>query len=209
MDELLPDGEDEVAGTVFRDMTMLALAGFVAIVMLLLPWLNPEAEDETTTMKAPGRVMVELFWPDDRDADVDLWVEAPGDTLPVGYPHMDDYHFNLLRDDRGTTYDATPINYEIAYTRGIAAGEYTVNVSLYAADPDDRGPVPAEVAVSVIEPDMLSRKVLVTRTITLSREGEEITATRFKLDQNGKLVEGSENDLQKSLIRAFSTHGAR
>ena len=36
---------DEVqSDTVFRDVTLLALSGFVSIVILLLPWLNVRLE---------------------------------------------------------------------------------------------------------------------------------------------------------------------
>ena len=38
---------DEIqSDTVFRDVTLLALSGFVAIVLLLLPWLNLKTRDE-------------------------------------------------------------------------------------------------------------------------------------------------------------------
>jgi hypothetical protein len=36
--------EEDEAGTVFRDVIMLALAGFVAMVILLLPHLNPKGK---------------------------------------------------------------------------------------------------------------------------------------------------------------------
>ena len=79
--------DDESGATVFRDVIMLALAGFVMIVMLLLPHINPRAAEEQET-KSPGNVIVELRWPDHIDADVDLWVEGPGDN-PVGYSNKD------------------------------------------------------------------------------------------------------------------------
>ncbi len=52
-------GEDD-SGTVFRDVIMLALAGFVAIVLLLLPFINPEAKQAAGEAKAPGNVIVEI-----------------------------------------------------------------------------------------------------------------------------------------------------
>ena len=96
------ENELDTADTVFRDMTMLALSGFVIIVLLLLPWLNIVAQDEAT--KEPsGSVIVEVLWPDDRNVDVDLWVKSPDDAA-VGFSNMAGYYFNLLRDDRGTQY---------------------------------------------------------------------------------------------------------
>ena len=63
MDSLDPfDGDD--SGTVFRDVIMLALAGFVAMVILLLPHLNPPGRDAQASTEPPGNVMVEVRWPD-------------------------------------------------------------------------------------------------------------------------------------------------
>ena len=110
------DDSDD-SGTVFRDVIMLVLCGFVAIVILLLPHVNPPA----TAVEAatpPGNVIVELRWPDDSSADVDLWVQAPGDR-PVGYSNKGGLVFNLLRDDLGKYNDPIEINYEVSYSRGI------------------------------------------------------------------------------------------
>ena len=94
-----PDSFDEdFSGTVFRDVILLALLGFVAIVVLLLPHVNPDAEDkEAGVSPASGNVVVEIHWPDGLNTDVDLWVQAPGD-VPVGYSNKGGRIFNLLRD---------------------------------------------------------------------------------------------------------------
>jgi hypothetical protein len=76
--------EEEASGTVFRDVVMLALVGFVAIVIMLLPHLNPPGAKTADNMTPPGKVIVEIRWPDEIDAGVDLWVQAPRD-VPVGY----------------------------------------------------------------------------------------------------------------------------
>lgn len=190
--------EDDAGATVFRDMTLLALAGVVAIVLLLLPWLNPRGEAEVALAPPTGGVVVEAFWPDGLDADVDLWVQAPGDG-PVGYPSMAGEFFNLLRDDLGAVRDATPVNYEIAFTRGIAPGEHTANVHLYRAAPDGR-PVPVTVAVSAVRPGRRAREPLLQRDYTLDSEGQEITAARFAMTADGELVPGSVHFLPRSLL---------
>jgi hypothetical protein len=61
---------------------------------------------ETDGVTAPGNVAVEMQWPDKLDADVDLWVQAPGDA-PVGYSNKSGRVFNLLRDDLGKAQDMT------------------------------------------------------------------------------------------------------
>ena len=181
------ENELDTADTVFRDMTMLALSGFVIIVLLLLPWLNIVAQDEAT--KEPsGSVIVEVLWPDDRNVDVDLWVKSPDDAA-VGFSNMAGYYFNLLRDDRGTQFDTTPINYEISYSRGIAAGEYQANLHLYATDGGP--PINAKVIISVVEPDQRARTAIIKKDVTLKKFNEEITVARWTLSNKGKLKPNS------------------
>jgi hypothetical protein len=192
-EQLEPDDGD----TVFRDVIMLALAGFVAMVILLLPHLNPPGKAAQENAYAPGNVIVEIRWPDEIDADVDLWVEAPGDR-PVGYSNKGGLIFNLLRDDLGKRADATGMNYEVSYSRGIPAGEYTVNVHLYR---DTAGilPIPVTVVTSVKKSPRDSARQLLASKVELTREGQELTVYRFKLSADGDLVPGSVHSLQRNL----------
>ena len=188
--------EEDDSDTVFRDVIFLALAGFVAIVLLLLPHLNPPAKAEEDTA-SPGNVIVEVRWPDELNADVDLWVEAPGD-VPVGYSNKGGVVFNLLRDDLGLHADFSEVNYEVSYSRGIPSGEYTVNLHLYR-DLSGQLPISANVVVSIKpSPDQAARQVLAAKVV-LTREGEEITAFRFSLDDKARVISGSVHDLPKPL----------
>lgn len=189
------DGEE--GGTVFRDVIMLALAGFVAMVLLLLPHLNPPGQAAEETTQPPGNVIVEIRWPDELDTDVDLWVQAPGD-MPVGYSNKGGLYFNLLRDDLGKRADATGMNYEVSYSRGIPAGEYTVNVHLYR-NPSNVYPVPVTVVTSVKKAPNESAKQVLASKVELSREGEEVTVYRFELNEDGDLQAGSVHSLQRDL----------
>ncbi len=188
--------DDESGATVFRDVIMLALAGFVMIVMLLLPHINPRAAEEQEA-RSPGNVIVELRWPDHIDADVDLWVEGPNDS-PVGYSNKDGRVFNLLRDDLGRDSDLTDLNYEFSYSRGVPAGEYTVNVHLYR-NSGHYYPIPVTVAVSVKGNDASSSQRLLNTKLDLLREGQETTVFRFQLNENGDLIAGSVHDLPRAL----------
>ena len=195
-DQFNPLDEDQ-SNTVFRDVTLLALSGFVAIVLLLLPWLNLKTKSEV--IKEPvGSVIIELFWNDDIDADLDLWVQGPNDG-PVGYSKPSGLVFNLLRDDRGLTGDYTPLNYEISFTRGIVAGEYQANVHLFKHN-KNKSKIQAMISASLVTPDRNYRKQILEKTVFLSKEGKEKTVLRFKLDNNFKLVSDSVNSLRKSLI---------
>ena len=83
---------------VFRDVILLALTGFISMVILLIPFVNPPTEEESSSTP-PGNVIVELFWDDKRDVDIDLWVQAP-DDIPVGYSNKGGiFLYNLLTLD--------------------------------------------------------------------------------------------------------------
>lgn len=188
--------DDNTGDTVFRDIIFLALAGFVAIVLLLLPHLNPPAKADAET-NSPGNVIVELRWPDDLNSDVDLWVEAPGDK-PVGYSNKGGVSFNLLRDDLGNLADATRMNYEVSYSRGVPQGEYTVNVHLYR-NLSGAATIPVTVVISVKPSEDAPAKQILATGIDLQHEGQEITAFRFSLDEKGRLISGSVHDLPRPL----------
>ena len=188
------DQDDD--GTVFRDVIMLALLGFVTIVVLLLPHLHPPVET-TEDVNAPGNVVVELRWPDEIDADVDLWVQAPGDEA-VGYSNKGGRTFNLLRDDLGHVNDPGRLNYEVAYSRGRPAGEYTVNLHLYT-NRQRVYPVEAEVYIGIKKLPTASISRISYKKVKLLEVGHEMTVLRFKLDDDGDLIFGSLHDVPKRL----------
>ncbi len=192
--------DEDPVGTVFRDVLMLALVGFVAMVIMLLPHLS-KAKQADQEQRSPGHVVVEIHWPDELPVDVDLWVLAPGDS-PVGFFNPDGRFFNLLRDDLGADGDATGQNFEVAYSRGIPVGEYIVNVHMY-------GPlapgvmVPVRVVVSARQQYGDLRQVLQTR-VELKRHNQEETAFRFRLTDKGEVVAGSVNTIRRRLVTAPS-----
>ena len=188
--------DEDAWGTVFRDVVMLALIGFVAMVIMLLPHVTRKKQ-ETEEHKAPGNVIVEIHWPSDMPVDVDLWVQAPNEP-PVGFWNQSGHIFNLLRDDLGIEGDATNLNYEVSYSRGIPSGEYVVNVHMYGKPPPNKG-VPVKVVVSVKRPQVDTQQILTT-DVTLSYQNQEETAFRFRLNEDGRLVPGSVSTLRRPLI---------
>ena len=187
----------QASSTVFRDFTLLMVLGFVAMVVWLLPHVNPPASQSDAD--PPGNVVVAITWPEG-DIDVDLWVTGPGELNPVGYSNKGGVLFNLLRDDLGSMPDATPLNYENAYSRGLLEGEYIVNVHCY------RCPVvPQKVDVEVSANDGAAGKGsrrIATTSLELSANGQERTALRFRLDASGKLVADSLNSIFRPLRNA-------
>ena len=187
------DGDS--SDTVFRDVILLALSGFVAVVLILLPHLHPPLEAKEAP--PPGNVVVEINWPSKIDADVDLWVEAPGDQ-PVGYSNKGGRVFNLLRDDLGQFRDLTDVNYEVAYSRGVVEGEYTINIHLYR-NKSAILPVPVTVVASVKRTNSANLKRLTSAKVELAYTGEEVTVVRFSLNKTGEIVPGSMHRLHKPL----------
>ena len=192
------DFHADSSGTVFRDVLMLALIGFVAMVVMLLPHIS-KTQDETDEHTPPGNVVVEMHWPDELPVDVDLWVQAPND-VPVGFWNQGSQFFNLLRDDLGMEGDASARNYEVSYSRGILAGDYTVNVHMYGKIPAGVV-VPVRVVVSVKAKYDSLRQILQT-SVELQRRNQEETAFRFRLSGDGELVPGSVTTLRRRLITA-------
>lgn len=192
--------DDQSEGTVFRDVVMLALAGFVAVVVLLLPHIARPGAEPSDDRVPPGNLLAEIRWPDDSDADVDLWVQAPGDR-PVGYSNRGGRVFDLLRDDLGRRGDPGELNSEIAYARGAPSGEYTFNLHLYRLPAGERS-VPVELVVAV-RPRAATRSVeLARRRVVLEREGEELTVLRLTLGADGLAQPGSLHSLPRPLRNA-------
>ena len=186
-----------VSATVFRDFTLLLVLAFVSIAVWLLPHVQPPAA-ENKDSPAPGNVIVAITWPQG-DTDIDLWVMGPGEMVPVGYSNKGGLLFNLLRDDLGNVPDATAFNYENAYSRGVVAGEYVVNIHCYRCS---ILPVPVDVEVSVDPSPEASRVLIATTRIDLRANGAEKTALRFKLDRHGQLVPDSLNSVFRPLREA-------
>lgn len=194
------DGDD--AGTVFRDMLTLALAGFVCMVLLLLPHVNPPGSEGKGVAAAepPGNVIIEARWDDKLRTDVDLWVQAPGD-VPVGYSNKSGLIFNLLRDDLGSYADPTEVNFETSFSRGIPPGEYIVNVHLFR-NLDNVLPIDVRVVARVKAENESGAATVAATRVRLDREGQEVTAFRFTLTEHGELVPGSVHALHKPLRSA-------
>lgn len=193
------------------DMSFLLLVGFVIIIFILIQFIADKKPAEESRQQ--GNVIVELFWNDDDNTDVDLWVQSPcpecpgGRDVPVGYSNKSGIAFNLLRDDttNNPRADASGRNYEMQVSRGIRPGEYIVNAHLYRLGPAEL-PYPVKVVVSVKPDDNSASTQLFAVDGKLVRECHEKTFVRFTLDGQGNLVEGSVHHTQQNL-RSTATCG--
>jgi hypothetical protein len=78
--------------------------------------------------------------------------------------------------------------------RGLIAGEYVVNINHYLATTPD--PVPVSVKVEKLNPKV---EVVFYDRLFLDHTGDEKTAVRFTIDENGKVIDI--NTRPKSLIQ--------
>ena len=180
----------------FTDLLFNALLGFVFMFAISFILINP-----SSTVVVNADFIITITWPDEHPDDIDTYVEDPsGNVLwfhskEVGLMHLD-------RDDRGNYKDTiivegkkirNVLNQETVTIRGIVAGEYVVNIYHYLATGVED--VPVKVKIEKIHPQVT---VMFYQTYLLTGKGDQVTAARFILDPDGKVLEI--NRKQKNLI---------
>lgn len=172
-------------GAFFKILIMMFV--FFILVLALLEQAKKQAESEDVNGNQ-SNMSVSINWPPG-DTDVDLWMDAPFNPVPVGYSNKGGRTINLLRDDLGTSSDPDPLelNFENAYVRGLLPGRYTVNVHCYRCPIT---PVPIRVEVRTTSPlasGGLNSMLVYKGTINLNMQGQERTAVEFYLKDDGSL----------------------
>ena len=183
---------DEVNGIAFRDVLMNALIGMAAVLLIILAASQIQAQLEASA-EPPGNLTVYAAWPEG-DTDIDLWVTGPAEPVPVGYSNKGGVLWNLLRDDLGLMPDATALNFENSYTRGVVPGEYTINLHCFRCP---KLPVMVDVIVSVNSMSGIkgSSKTILTSKVEMSKQGQEKTVANFKMDAEGKVDTATMNNV--------------
>jgi hypothetical protein len=166
---------------------VFAFAIFMAVMLILLAVLPKAKEEKKEILPIAGNVFVTINWPAGLPQDIDLWVEGP-DGTPVGYSNQRSFVFSYLRDDRGTDF-YSPLNYELAVSQGIAPGQYIINLHFYAYHGGGDN-VPIEADVVIKRPGRSDLRIF-HDTVTLVKEGDEITVVQFQLDEEGNLIGGT------------------
>jgi hypothetical protein len=183
----------------FSDLLFNTLLIFVMLFAVALVAMNPKAR--TGDIPAKAEFIITVTWPDLNPNDIDTWVQDPGGNL-VWFRAREAGMMHLDRDDRGLSNDTivingqkvvNPLNQEVVTLRGIAPGEYTVNLHYY--DSKDGQPVPINVSVVKVNPQAV---VAYYGTVTLQRKGDEATAARFTLDAQGQVTDV--NTLAKTIV---------
>ncbi len=188
---------DPYSVMLFKALQVVAFLFFIALLAIA-----PEAKDGKIDAKA--EFIVTMDWPDNHPDDLDLYVQDPAGNI-TWYRHREAGFLVLDRDDRGGANDfiivngkkiPSPIREEVVTMRGIIPGEYTVNVSHFQATTGL--PVPATVKVQKLNPTV---QVIFDNIVTVDHTGDEKTAVRFTLDDDGKVIDV--NSRQKSLMETF------
>lgn len=183
----------------FSDLLFNTLLIFVMLFAIAIVAMNPKAK--TGVIDAKAEFIVTVTWPDMNPNDIDTWVQDPGRNL-VWFRQREGGMMHLDRDDRGLANDTlvvngqqvvNPLNQEVVTVRGFSPGEYTVNVFYY--DSKNGEPVPVNVSVVKVNP---RAEVVFYGTVNVARKGDEVTAVRFTVNQEGKVE--AVNTLAKTLV---------
>jgi hypothetical protein len=174
--------------TLIWDTLLAMLLGVAAVIMFILPSVNPASTEQQLT--PPGNLIASITWPAGDD-DVDVWVSY-GDDFAVGYSNKSATVWSLLRDDLGNKNDTTPLNFESAFTRGMPDGEYAVNVRCYACT---KVPMPVSVDVRLADGGTVWSGI-----VDILKSGQERTAIRFRV-AGGQVVADSASSVFKQMKR--------
>src|SRR3954465_12348511 len=186
---------DPFSVMLFKGLQVVAFLFFIALLAM-----NPEAKEGKIESKA--EFIITMAWPDSHPDDIDLYAEDPLGNI-VWYHVREAGFMGLDRDDRRGLNNSivvngqkmsSPLRQETISIRGIIAGEYTVNVNHYLATTS--APVPVSVKVEKVNPTV---EVIHYDTMMVDHAGEEKTAVRFRVAENGRVTDVSHND--KSLIQ--------
>lgn len=126
-------------GPSFVDLLFIISLGFLLLLFVMLPFLNPISKDGV--IEPPVQMIVEMTWDDESLSDMDLYMMGPNGVI-VYYSNQDGGYMSLERDDLGMRNDTYKINgetrtvvrnYEIITLTDLPDGEYVVNVHHFSS----------------------------------------------------------------------------
>jgi len=201
------------SNTAFIDLLFNIVVGIAFLFIIAFLLINPVSKKNDVKSKADYLIM--LHWDKESIHDIDLWIKDPEDNI-LSFKHKDIGFMHLDRDDLGRKNDKIKFpngevkiiknNEETAALRGTVPGQYIVNVHVYRkkAEFDEESDkwineeLPVTVTLIKVNPyDEVLRKELI-----FVKEGEEKTAFRFSLDENGEIVNFDEVEIKIVNVRA-------
>jgi hypothetical protein len=178
------------SNTAFLDLLFNVLLGFVVLFVIALLMINPITKKNDIPTKAEFMIIVE--WPWDINADVDTWVRGPDDREAVGFRRRENHILHLDRDDLGNPNDSRLINGEVVLNksnrevvtvRGIAPGDYFINLHLYN-NYASKGPITVTVTLADVNP-YIEHYVL---TVVMDTKGQVEMMPAFTVNDEGEIT---------------------
>jgi hypothetical protein len=124
--------------------------------------------------------------------DLDLYVRDPHGDI-AWYGSLQAGPLSLEHDTiPGVTDPVRDGVHEITVIRESAAGEYVANVMVY------RGTAAARATVRLWDLRGMRKRIVLTRTVSLSRQGQQVTAFRWTLNARGDYI--GHNELPADLL---------
>ena len=183
-----------------NDLFCNMLLGFIVLFVIALLMIAKEQEKRKQSPETKAEFLIVVTWPSESPDDVDTYVEDPLGNI-VGFNRREQGLMHLDRDDLGHKNDTVISpngtfifgeNRETVVIRGFVPGEYVANVHMYRKEWDK--PTPVTVTLQKIEP----YGETAIETVVLEKTGDEHTAFRFVVGQDGTVTET--NRLQKRFI---------
>jgi len=175
----------------FNDVLFNALLGFVVLFVLALLLINPITKKSDIPAKAEILIIVE--WDNESPDDIDTWVQGPMMGAPISFQNKHSGSMHLDRDDLGRTSDimmidgekiVIKINREVVTMRGIAKGDYYINIHVYNKAGNTE---PTKYTITLLDVNPY-REVYVMQGEVTAR-GDIVRLPGFTLDEEGEVTD--------------------
>lgn len=192
----------------FNDVLFNALLGFVVLFVLALLLINPITKKSDIPSKA--EIMLTLEWDSEVADDIDIWVLGPVMGAPISFQNKHSGYMHLDRDDLGRSSDVMmidgekiiiKINREVVTMRGIAAGDYYINIHVYHKN-KETGPTKYTITLLDVNP---YKEVYVMQG-ELHNRGDIVRLPGFTLNKEGEITDIWTSD--KIIVGARDTNSA-
>ena len=191
------------SGTGFLDLLFNTLMCFVVLFAISFLQISKREVAKADIKKPKVEFLITVTWEQGYDNDVDTWLEDPTGKV-MFFRNKNPGLMHLDRDDRGLNddwvlaHDGTRIEYdynqEITSIRGFIAGEWTLNIHMYAMR--EQKPSMVNVRVDRLNPTV---KLVLQKNIHLTKQWQQVTVSRFTMTDKGTILDM--NNVSKDLIK--------
>jgi hypothetical protein len=169
------------------------MLGFATMFLLTLAMISASKNQEES-IKRDVEYVLRIEWRGNSDSDIDMWIQSPSGDI-MGFTDKQRNNMFLERDNTGndiTLKQPGHINEEIISILKTNEGWYSINVHYFQRRSESE---PQNITWSVIKmkPNI---HTIATGEVSLNQEGQEKTAVRFKIKEDGsvaKIDTGSQN----------------